>query len=250
MANRLGRSVARKTSPAPTALRTATVVELLTPTVDDATGVSTGWRVRLDFGGGEVLLAGVASSYEPVPGDTVAVASYLGTLLVIDRVTAGGGDDPPGRQVGLAYTTVTGIYATTVATEIEVTALKIAAVPMRNGAAYEVYFHTGYQTNTASQFVQTRLRQTNITGADLGEFFRQPTTLAGGVFGQTSRTLIANTTGIDLVVALVPTLAGPAGVTASLFSTVPASRAYLEINTLGPAVRYPHAAPITRPPDL
>ncbi|MEV4122918.1 hypothetical protein [Micromonospora sp. NPDC049645] len=250
--SRLAGSVTRRVPPA-AAIRTGTVVELLPPSLDESDRV-TGWQVRLDVGGGQVLNAGVAGGYEPYPGDQVAVIAYLGRLFVIDRVTAGGdaAASPPGRLVRAASAPA-GTYASaTGATEVDAAALssQLADVELRDGGAYEVLLRTGYTTSAASSYVHLRLRQDTVTtGTDLGEWFRQPVTVAGLTYGMYGRLVIANRTGYTLPVDLLIVLAAPAGVTASLTSLA-ASPAYVEINRLGHASRYPHAVSVTAPPVI
>lgn len=245
---RLATSVSRNAKPQ-TQTRTAVVLDILEPSTDETDAV-TGWQLLLDFGGGETRRAGVASSYNPVPGDTVAVARYLNTLFVIDKVAAGGSGLEPGGRVAYGYVKTTGTYTTApVSTEVELSPDLTLVVPMRTGAAYEVYLKTGYANAVANQWAFFRLRQDTPTGADLGEYFRQSNTLAGTVFGFEGIMLVRNDTGVDFDCTIMPTLTSPSGGAASAFCTNQ-TRAYIEVNPKGSSKLYPHAAAVSAPPDL
>lgn len=245
---RLATSVSRNAKPQ-TQTRTAVILDILEPSTDEVDAV-TGWQVLLDFGGGETRRAGVASSYNPVPGDTVAVARYLNTLFVIDKVTSGGSGLEPGGRVAYGYVKTTGSYKTAaVSTEVELSSDLTLVVPMRTGACYEVYLQTGYSNATANLWAFFRLRQDSPTGADLGEFFRQAVTAAASVFGFHGTLLLRNDTGVDFDCKIMPTLTSPSGGAASAFCTAQ-TRAYIEVNPKGSSKLYPHAAAVSAPPDL
>jgi hypothetical protein len=232
-----------------TKMRTAQVMEILSPAVSEQ-DVSTGWQVRLDFGGGEVRNAGIASSYNPVPGDIVAVASYLNTLFVIDKVTAGASGEAPTSRVAYAWVQSTGTYATAAsATEVALPGLAVT-VPMRNGAAYNVRLRTGFSVTTAGQFAFFRLRQNSATsGIDLGEYFRTAGSVASLAHGFDNTLVIRNDTGLDLDVPVVPTLTGPTTGSSSAFCTAQ-SRAYVEVTVIGASSLYPYAAAVSAPANL
>lgn len=249
MVRRLATSVARTAKPA-TQTRTARVVDVLAPTTDEA-DVATGWQVLLDFGGGEVRRAGVASSYSPLPGDTVVVARYLNTLFVIDRVTAGDTGNDPGGRVGYAYYSgATGTFQVVpAATEDAVTGLA-CSVALRTGAAYQVEVGgLGLHCNVANTQVLFRLRVDGPSGLDLGEWYRVPTNTAGQVHGFDGNRIIRNDNGVDLTLNVVLTAGTPAGVAASMFCTA-ATRPFIEVTIKGSSKLYPHAAPVPPPPEL
>lgn len=249
MVRRLATSVARTAKPA-TQTRTAKVVDVLAPTTDEADLV-TGWQVLLDFGGGEVRRAGVASSYNPLPGDTVVVARYLNTLFVIDRVTAGDTGSEPGGRVGYAYYSgANGSFQVIpAATEAAVTGLA-CSVALRNGAAYQVEVGgLGVHCNVASTQVLFRLRADGPTGLDLGEWYRLPTNASGQVHGFDGTRIIRNDNGVDLTLNIVLTANPPTGVAASMFCTT-VTRPFIEVTVKGSSKLYPHAAPVPPPPDL
>ena len=246
---RLAASVAAQQR-AQTKMRTATVIDILAPSVTEA-DLATGWQVLLDFGGGEVKQAGVASTYTPIPGDVVTVMMYLNTLFVIDKVAAGATGLEPGGRVAYAYQKTTGNYASpAVSTEIALSTDLILTVPMRNGAAYEVVLYTGYTNAVANQWAMFRLRQTAFnSGIDIGEYFRAPNTIAALAYGFRGTMLLRNDTGVDFNVVIVPTITSPAGGIASAFCT-PQTRAFIEVVVKGSSKLYPHAAAVTAPPDL
>lgn len=232
-----------------TQTRTATVLDVLAPTADEA-DVVTGWQVLLDFGGNEVRRAGVASSYNPVPGDVVAVARYLNTLFVIDKVVAGNSGDAPTNRVAYSYVKTPGTYATAAASaEIQLSTDLTLTVPMRNGAAYNVRLRTGYTGATANTWAFFRLRQDTAAGADIGEYFRAPVTLVTATYGFDNTLVLRNDTGLDLNVVIMPTLTAPATGSASAFCTAQ-SRAYIEVTVIGSSKLYPYAAAIVAPAGL
>jgi hypothetical protein len=246
---RLAASVAAQQR-AQTKMRTATVLDILAPSTTEA-DLATGWQVLLDFGGGEVKQAGVASTYNPIPGDVVTVMMYLNTLFVIDKVAAGATGLEPGGRVAYGYQQTTGTYATAaVSTEIALSTDLTITVPMRTGAAYEVVLYTGYSNAVANQWAMFRLRQNAFnSGIDIGEYFRRPTTIAAAVCGFKGEMLLRNDTGVDFDVVVVPTLTSPSTGAASAFCTAQ-TRAYIEVTVKGSSKLYPHAAAVTAPPGL
>jgi len=245
---RLSTTVTNMSKPQ-TKMRTAVVLEILMPATDQ-NDISTGWQVSLDFGGDEIRTAGIASSYNPVPGDTVAVASYLNTLFVIDKVTAGASGEAPTSRVAYSWVQTTGTYVTAASTvEVELPGLAVS-VPMRNGAAYNVRLRTGFSVSTAGQFGFFRLRQNAFnSGIDLGEYFRTAASVASLAHGFDNTLVIRNDTGLDLSVPVVPTLTGPTTGSASAFCTAQ-SRAYVEVTVIGASSLYPYAAAVQAPANL
>lgn len=65
----------------------------------------------------------------------------------------------------------------------ETDALVTASTAFYGGRAYEVTMRGGVRSGTAGGAAQLRLRKTTAGGADLGEFFRTPITIANTVFG-------------------------------------------------------------------
>jgi hypothetical protein len=249
VARRVATSIARQAKPA-TQTRTATVLDVLAPTTDEA-DVATGWQVLLDFGGAEVRRAGVASSYNPVKGDVVVVARYLNTLFVIDRVTAGDSGGEPGGRVGYAYYTgATGTFqAIPASTETTVTGL-VCSVALRDGGAYQVEIGgLGVHCNVANTQTLFRLRENGPGGLDLGEWYRLPTNGAGQVHGFDGHRIIRNDNGVDLTLTIALTAQPPATVTASMFCTA-VTRPFIEVTVKGSSKLYPHAAPVPPPPEL
>jgi hypothetical protein len=234
-----------------TQTRTALVIDLLEPTLaeDDETA---GWQVLLDFGGGEVRRAGVAASYIPAPGDTVAVARHLNTLFVIGRVTAGENGDPPGGRVGFAYRDHQGAGGTYLSTsggvEAVITDLLVPCV-LKTGTAYEVEMCTGFTTNTANQYTHFRLRQDTLAGAAITEFFRHPMTVISVIYGFHDTVLIRNDTGVDITTTLVPTFQHPGAITVSLYAST-VTKPFMEVRSKGSSKLYPHAAPMPVPADF
>lgn len=243
---RLASSVARNGKPQ-TRVRTATVIDLLPPFTDEVDNV-TGWQVLLDFGGSEVKRAGIASSYDPVPGDKVIVATYRDALFVIGKVVAGESGDAPGKRVAYAYVQTPGTYATAAASasDVALTPLTVT-VAMKAGAAYSVRLRTGYSGATATSWAFFRLRQDAAnSGIDLGEYFRAPVASATSVFGFDQSLPIRNDTGVDLSVVIVPTLTASSVGSASAFCTAQ-SRAFVEVSVLGSSKMYPYAAAVSAP---
>lgn len=246
----ISRTISRQGKPQ-TQMRTATVMDIIAPATSDADLV-TGWQVQLDFGGGEITRAGVASSYTPIPGDVVTVMRYLNTLFVIDKVVAGDTGAEPGGRVGYAYydALVAGTIVTAAAgTEVAVPGLQVS-FPVRNGAAYEIEiggplgFHNSI-ANTQAWFI---LRLDTVTGTQLGEFFRWPTAAAGQVHGFAGRRILRNDTGYDFDATVLLTLLAAAGNTASAYANT-STKPFIEVTIKGSSKLYPHATALPAPPD-
>lgn len=245
----LSTSITRSARPG-TQMRSGTVLDVIAPTVDEA-GVETGWQVLLQMDGGQVRQAGVASTYNPIPGDVVAITSYLNTLFVIDKVAAGQSGIEPGGRVDYGFQQTTGTYRTgTVSAEVELSTDLNRTFLARNGAAYHVTLFTGYSNAAAPQWAFFRLRQNAFnSGIDIGEYFRQGVPVATVVYGFRGKLQIRNDTGQDFTVTIVPTLSSPAGGAATAFCTAN-TRAFTEVTVAGSSKLWPHAAPLTIPPDL
>jgi hypothetical protein len=246
---RLSTSISKQGAPS-TQMRTATVIDVIEPqlTEDDTL---TGWSVLLDFGGGEITNAGVGGTYQPIPGDIVAVMKYQGTLFVVDKVVAGVEGLEPGGRVGYAYhnAIAAGVFATAaISTEILVPDLAVPFTAMA-GACYQVEIGMiGFQSNAADNWVNFRLRQNTVTGEDLGDFFRQPTSQANNICGFGQRRLIRNDTGVDFPVTAVLTITASSAGNASVWANT-VTRPFMEITVKGSSKLYPSAAPMTAPPD-
>lgn len=249
MTRPLSRSISAQARPQ-TQLRTARVVDILEPATGEDS-IVTGWQVVLDFGGGEVKRAGVASSYNPIPGDVVSVARYLNTLFVIDRVTAGDQGDAPGGRVGYAYynSEPVAVFKTAPAnTETAITELQMT-VDLRNGAAYKYVWQCYMQVAVANQGPYIRVRADSMSGATVLDFGRQGMTIASSGHGIRCEGDIRNDTGRDVTVTLLPTVAGPPGGAASLVNTtVPRPHAILTL--LGSSKLHPHAGAVPAPPEI
>lgn len=246
---RFASSISKQTRPQ-TALRTAVVTAVLPPSTSES-DVVTGWQVVLDFGGGEIKNAGVASSYNPVPGDIVVVARYLNHLFVIDKVTAGASGEEPTSRTAYAYVQTPGTYVTAAAaaTDVAIPDLTVVAT-MKAGAAYNVRLRTGYSGNVANTWALFRLRQNAAnSGIDIGEYFRSPVTTASLAYGFDATLVLRNDTSVDLDVTIVPTLTASATGNATAFCTAQ-SRAFIEVTVIGSSSLYPYAAAVQAPADL
>lgn len=246
---RLSASITSSARPG-TQMRSGTVLDVIEPTVDEA-GVETGWQVLLQLADGQVRQAGVASSYNPIPGDVVAITQYQNTLFVVDKVTAGQSGLEPGGRVDYGFQQTTGTYRTgTVGAEVELSTDLNRTFMARTGAAYNVHLFTGFSNAAAPQWAFFRLRQTAFnSGIDIGEYFRQGVPVATVVYGFHGTIVIRNDTGQDFTVTVVPTLTSPAGGAATAFCTAN-TRAFTEVTVAGSSKLWPHAAPLTIPPDL
>lgn len=250
MVRRIAGSITRTAKPA-TQTRIATVLEILAPTTDEA-DVATGWQVLLDFGGGEVRRAGVASSYNPIPGDTVVVARYLNTLFVIDRQTAGDTGEAPGGRVGYAYyqgTVFGDIGSVPANSEVTFPDLEVS-VDLRDGAAYQVEIGgIAWHCNVANTEVLWRLREGGPSGLDLGEWFRRPSNTAGAVTGMHGAHIIRNDNGVDLTLTIALTCYSPPSVTATFYANA-VTLPFMEVTVKGSSLLYPHASPVPPPASL
>ena len=247
---KLAGSMARKQQPT-SRTRTATVLDLVEPTVDEADN-PTGWQVLLDYDGGEIRRAGVASSYTPVPGDQVAVIEYQNTVFVVDRVSAGDTGELPGARVAYAYVEIAaaGTYGSAgTATEVAIPGLAVTVL-LRDGAAYDVELRTGFTTTTANQFGLFRLRlDTAVSGTDLAEYFRVASTVANTQMQFHDVLQIKNDTGIDQTVTIVPCVTGPPTGTLNLYAT-PRAEPFVEVRLKGAAKLYTPAAPLPLPAEF
>lgn len=246
---RLAGSISSRERPS-TQTRTATVKELLSPSLaeNDAT---TGWQVLLDFGGGEIKNAGCSASYTPVPGDTVVVSRYQNTLLIVDRLTAGGTGELPGGRVAYAYydATVAGNYATAAAgAEVALPSLIVQAF-MRNGAAYDVELFTGFSTAVANNLASFQVRKDTVTGTQLTEYFRETTTIAANVVGFQGVRQIRNDSGVDQNVVLVACMVASSTSAANAYAN-PLNKPWFEVRVKGASILYPHASALPTPPDF
>lgn len=245
----ISRSIASQARPQ-TQMRTAKVLDVIEPSTSEL-DVVTGWQVKLDFGGGEVANAGVAATYTPIPGDVVTVMTYLNALFVVDKIVGGTTGDEPGGRLGYAQyeAAANGVFATAaISTEVAVPSLELF-VDVRNGAAYEFEVGVlGIQAAVANSFGLLRLRQDGVGGADLGEFFRVPTTQAGVPFFFQGKRIIRNDTGFDFNVHVALTLQASSAGTASAYAGI-RSRPFVEMRAKGSSKLYPHAAPLDPPPD-
>jgi hypothetical protein len=246
----ISRTISKQSKP-PTQMRTATVKDIIAPTTSD-TDLVTGWQVLLDFGGGEISRAGVASTYTPIPGDVVTVMRYLNTLFVVDKVVAGDTGAEPGGRVAYAYYDAqsAATFATAAASaELAVPSLQVT-FPCRNGAAYEIEVGgpLGYHNSVANVQTLFSLRLDTLAGALLGQFFRAPTAGAGQVHGFAGRRILRNDTGYDFDATVLLTFSAASANTASVYADT-ATRPFIEVTVKGSSKLYPHATAFPAPPD-
>lgn len=252
---RLAASLRRRERPM-TQTRTGVVLELIPPEAGSVEGGPdnlAGWGVRLQFDGGEVARATVNGSYNPAPGDVVAVARYMNTLYVVGKVAAGDTGELPGGRVGYSYydAAAAGVYQTLAAGTAEqaLTAMTVAC-RLRTGVAYDVEVRQPFRSSEANASGYFRLRQdAAATGADLGELFRVATTTAGSSFLLHDTVQVRNDNSADLDVVLVVCAQPTATNAMNLFAT-PASKPWVEVRTKGASVLYPHAAPLPPPVEF
>ncbi len=234
-----------------TQTRTAVVQQLLAPsTAEDDT--VTGWQVLLDFGGGEVRSAGCSSSYMPVAGDIVVVSRYQNTLFIVDRITAGNTGDVPGGRVAYSYYDALaggGYLNVPVSSEAAAPGLTVPVL-MRNGACYDVEVFQPFSSATANAFGFFVIRQDAIvTGAQLTEFARTPTTTAGQVVKLHDTAILRNDTGVDLNTTLIIAVRTASTNAVDLYAN-PTIKPWVEVRLKGSSKMYPHAAPMPVPPDF
>lgn len=91
------------------------------------------------------------------------------------------------------------------ATTTETTSLTITGMTFAAGLAYEVNMRAGVQSATAGTVCNFRIRKTNSTGTDWGEFFRFEGKGAAGVMSAISQIYLVNNTQADVVADVVLT---------------------------------------------
>jgi hypothetical protein len=243
--NRLPVAVARRT-PAPNRMSTGTVLAVLPPTTaEDFT--ETGWQVQLDLGGGLITNAGIASTYNPQPGDKVAVTSYRGSMFVTSAIAAGATGEAPGDVVASVAPTTFGFYATTGTTAVELPVTELAvSFTAKAGCAYEIEWQTGYRNTTvAATFAYLRIRRDSLTGLLMCGEARYPITTTD-VYKANAKWFVVNPNDTDSVINLFPTVTGVAGSAVALHNSL-VHHAFIEVRRRGPASRMKYG--FTIPPE-
>lgn len=151
-------------------------------------------------------------------------------LLSGQRLTPARLNDPP-RGQAFSNASQAGIAA-------EVVSLTVSGMTFKAGWAYRAYLRTLVYGSAAGILVHFRLRQSNLSGADYGEYGRVETkgTAASFAVMANASLVLTRSAGTDLTTDVALTVTANSG-TATLFASS-ASPRYLCIEPIGPATEY------------
>jgi len=132
----------------------------------------------------------------------------------------------------------------TAAIGAEAVALTSNSIRWQAGCAYEVIvFHPAITGSVASNTAQRRVRKGTLVGTDLSDVTANQNHLTAGQGTTTlDRIIVRNATAVEVVSAIVCTLAASTG---TVVSNANATRIrYMEVRYVGPASRYTNAVQI------